>query len=107
MTDQDYWWSDIESGQKRIEVSSHLFSGTGLRPGIGAAESGALIDQGSGVLGNAVLKLPIERYSPREPSLENDSRIPRALRTGLEPIPTDIDKRRSYDEPCDPQYDTE
>jgi hypothetical protein len=107
MTDQDYWWPDIELGQKRMEVSSHLFSGTGLRPGIGAAKSGTLIDKGSGVLGNAVLKLPIERQSAGEPSLENDGRISRALHTGLEPIPTDIDERRPYDEPRDPQYDTE
>jgi hypothetical protein len=75
-----------------------------LRPGIGAAESGALINKGSCVLGNAVLKLPIEQYAAGEPSLENHGRISRALHTGLEPIPTDIDERRSYHEPRNPQY---
>jgi hypothetical protein len=37
-----------------MEVSSHLFSSTGLRTGIGAAQSGALIDKSSGVPGNAI-----------------------------------------------------
>ena len=56
------------------------------------------------MLGNAVLKLPIEQYSAGEPSLENDSRVSQAFHAGLEPVATDINKRRSYDEPCDPQY---
>jgi hypothetical protein len=68
-----------------------------LWTGIGAAQSGALIDKGSGVLGNAVLELPIKRYAAGEPRLENDSRISRALHTGLKTISADIDERRSYD----------
>src|ERR1700733_1979012 len=87
-----------------MKVSSHLFGGTRLRPGVGAAESGALIEQCSGARDNAVLKLPIEQYSAGDPSLENDSRISRALHTSLKTIPADIDERRSNDEPRNPQY---
>jgi hypothetical protein len=95
MTDQDYRWSDIERSQKRVEISRHLFGGTGLRPWIGAAQSGALICKDSSVLGNSILKLPIEQYVAGKSALENDGRISGTLHTCLKPIPTDINERRS------------